>query len=707
MRLIDVRTGDLVEVQWDSTPPDYTILSHRWCDDEVTFQDMQNPDGNVQNKKGFAKIKFACEETIRDGMSYTWVDTCCIDKSSSAELAEAINSMYNWYRLSRVCYAYMADVSWADGDAFPWLAFRASEWFTRCWTLQELIAPRLVKFYSKEWRLLGVKFGLHVSHAYDVYFRRKDWDIQFHQVLSQITGIPATVFDAREVNLGEFSVAQRMSWASARNCTKVEDRAYSLLGIFNVNMPLLYGEGKKAFSRLQEEIIKQLDDHSIFAWTVTEDDSRFLEPSDILAESPMDFARSSTMVPYNVEVGRLSAMTKRGLYMHLFVQPVTLPETTHIRWLGTMCDAYYALLNCGDTADPYMRSSRESHYKRLALVIIRANDPSAPPSASESRQYIRLCTKTHILLEEQEKFENISLFQDFYLSRRVPHSLVTSLRVKTNLHLRVLPIMYQEAAMWPPISLAGVLFYEQNILVSGHNNLMQVGSGQNIEVAGKNNIAQFDNVHDIKLAGEENFVRFSFGHDVFVMGVNNSVVDYDGLPHILDYSHDVAAENSNHAYIYFGDGTFASWSLNHISLPGPQQEVVKVDLNNNLTEDRIVLLLAVIKDPGIMLCHLCEESVAEDRVKAIKSRAYESAEISFVDLIEGGIASSSMVVAKKWRISATLNGELPHLPFPEPVPKHWRSIVITLEVRKLGDDIGDNNSSFYKSQDSIAKEMEI
>jgi hypothetical protein len=172
-----------------------------------------------------------------------------IDKTSSAELTEAINSMYSWYREAAVCYAYLSDVLTKDGidiENRSIGSFAKSRWFTRGWTLQELLAPTNVLFYDADWAEIGSKAEL----CEDV---------------SIITGIPSQAL-AGATHLGAFPIAERMSWASTRSTTRVEDAAYCLLGIFDVNMPLLYREGYKAFSRLQDEIMRTSTDQSIFAW---------------------------------------------------------------------------------------------------------------------------------------------------------------------------------------------------------------------------------------------------------------------------------------------------------------------------------------------------------------------------------------------------------------------------------------------------------
>ena len=213
--------------------PRYAILSHTWegNNQEVTFRDIT--DGLGQTKTGYGKIRFCVDQANRDGLQYVWVDSVCIDKSSSAELTEAINSMFRWYRNAVKCYVYLSDVPTVCDDL---RTFRQSRWFTRGWTLQELLAPRLVEFFSLDGRQLGDK---------------KSLELELHQA----TGIPVQALQ-RPGELSQFSVEERMSWTADRETTIEEDKAYCLLGIFDVYLPLIYGEGAEhAFRRLRKEIL--------------------------------------------------------------------------------------------------------------------------------------------------------------------------------------------------------------------------------------------------------------------------------------------------------------------------------------------------------------------------------------------------------------------------------------------------------------------
>jgi hypothetical protein len=226
----------------DDEVPQYAILSHTWRDgEEVTMKDLM--DGTGKDKTGYDKILFCGEQAERDGLRYFWVDTCCIDKSNSVELQGAINSMFRWYQNATKCYVYLSDVSANKRKAsdqsseFTWEStFRGSRWFTRGWTLQELLAPDLVEFFFREGKQLGDKRTL---------------ERQIHE----ITGISRLAL--RGTPLSKFGVDERLSWAENRQSTRKEDEAYSLLGIFDIYMSLIYGEGREnAFKRLKEEINK-------------------------------------------------------------------------------------------------------------------------------------------------------------------------------------------------------------------------------------------------------------------------------------------------------------------------------------------------------------------------------------------------------------------------------------------------------------------
>ena len=231
-------TKDLVG---DDTIPPYAILSHTWGADadEVTFEDLTN--GTGKNKPGYEKIRFCGEQARQDDLQYFWIDTCCINKANYTELSQAINSMFRWYHDATRCYVYLPDVSSPALDTNeefnprPWESnFRKSRWFERGWTLQELLAPISVEFFSRGGQRLGDKRSLK-------------------QQIREITGIADSALQG--ATLSQFTVDERLSWIERRQTKLEEDKAYSLLGIFDVSMPLIYGEGReKAFKRLREEI---------------------------------------------------------------------------------------------------------------------------------------------------------------------------------------------------------------------------------------------------------------------------------------------------------------------------------------------------------------------------------------------------------------------------------------------------------------------
>lgn len=227
-------TDDLSD---DSIPP-YAILSHTWGSEEVIFEELS--EGTGKTKAGFSKIEFCGKQAFQDGLQHFWVDTCCIKKSSDAEVTRAINSMFRWYQAAAKCYVYLSDVSAKRDDGqrslstSTWLpAFAGSKWFTRGWTLQELLAPASVEFFSKEGIRLGDKISLRES-------------------IGAITGIP---LPALQGHLDRCSIRQRVSWVHNRTTKEKEDKVYCLLGLCGVFMPVLYSEGEgNALRRLRQEV---------------------------------------------------------------------------------------------------------------------------------------------------------------------------------------------------------------------------------------------------------------------------------------------------------------------------------------------------------------------------------------------------------------------------------------------------------------------
>ncbi|KAL4073003.1 heterokaryon incompatibility protein-domain-containing protein [Scleroderma yunnanense] len=325
----------------------YAILSHRWTDQEVDYDEMVQfakmeveERDEIRERPGYRKILASCEQAKRDGHKWLWVDTCCIDKHSSAELSEAINSMYRWYEHSRVCYAYLYDVvdssfpDELDKTRYPksngW-----PEWFSRGWTLQEMIAPSDVEFFNKDWQRIGNKRILA-------------------RILSRITGVPDHILK-HGISSYRPCVAQIMSWAADRTTTRVEDRAYSLLGLLDVNIPMLYGEGKKAFQRLQLEVIRVSNDQSIFAWgtsllgqerigSILADDPRFFKDC-----SHMELIDHNKFIKYckdripahkPIDTEHFGAfpVTNRGIQIWMFLRPSDDSDLVFEAWLPCRLD---------------------------------------------------------------------------------------------------------------------------------------------------------------------------------------------------------------------------------------------------------------------------------------------------------------------------------------------------------------------------------
>lgn len=247
MRLLrpnaDGTFGLTPEMNSENGLPPYAILSHTWGKDEeeITFADVVDNTGVA--KRGYEKFRFCGERAKQDGLEYFWIDTCCIDKSNLSELTEAINSMFRWYQNAVKCYVYLPDVSIKEVSShadLQWkLAFANSRWFTRGWTLQELLAPSHVEFYSVEGILLGDKSSLK-------------------SLIHEITRIPIDALEGRSPLM--YSLIERFKWAERRRTTRGEDLVYSLLGLFGIHMPLLYGEGyRNALFRLCDEVSRQSD----------------------------------------------------------------------------------------------------------------------------------------------------------------------------------------------------------------------------------------------------------------------------------------------------------------------------------------------------------------------------------------------------------------------------------------------------------------
>ena len=339
MRLINTFTLEFEEF-FDSEIPEYAILSHCWGKDEVSFQGFVR--GSRRQTAGYQKIADCCRLAKQHSLDWAWVDTCCIDKTSSAELSEAINSMFRWYEQAAVCYVFLSDFTKGDNAA----KFSDCRWFTRGFTLQELLAPTNMIFFDAHLSELGTRESLAAR-------------------LSQATTIP-NVYLTKSGSFRRACIAQRMSWASSRQTSRSEDIAYCLLGLFDVSMPLLYGEGTtRAFTRLQHQIIAQSTDESIFAWTAENGNI----PRGLISRSPSEYASCQHIFrlpmitprpPFNstdkgVEISAAALMAPDWL------TPL-LPTRYHSAEVFLDCGAYY--------------TSQRSHSMSIVLQRAQGGDGS-------------------------------------------------------------------------------------------------------------------------------------------------------------------------------------------------------------------------------------------------------------------------------------------------------------------------------------------
>jgi hypothetical protein len=270
MRLLDTTTFELHSAApEDFKAQGYAILSHRWVGEEITFRQIERYSHELRNVASqqkmspqLDKIRGACRTARQLGLSWIWIDNCCINKESTTEEAESINSMFKWYRDAQVCITYLSDVGpgstatnlaqSTDGGEVNYSVFQSlvskkpSEWFSRGWTLQELLAPHDMRFFDMDWNYMGTKTSLA-------------------REIEAITGIEADYLTGSR-NFRTACIATKMSWMADRTTTREEDIAYGMLGLFNVTMTPQYGEGLRAFMRLQHELLLSIPDESIFAW---------------------------------------------------------------------------------------------------------------------------------------------------------------------------------------------------------------------------------------------------------------------------------------------------------------------------------------------------------------------------------------------------------------------------------------------------------
>ena len=325
------------------------------------------------------KIRRTCELARAHGYKYIWIDSCCIDKSSSSELSEAINSMYLWYRTAHICYAFLGDVPRKDDPKRKESFFRKSRWFRRGWTPQELIAPELVIFVSKEWCVFGTKATLG-------------------ELVEDITGIDRGILE-HKISLDQVSIAARMSWAANRETTRVEDQAYSLLGIFDIHMPTLYGEGPRAFRRLQEEILRRIPDQSIFAWTYYPIHT-YSFPFPPMAET-WGIHRDSELSIFPILTNRRSIFASEPSNFQHSRTITPLPHNIYLRRLGLP----------EGTNIPLSEYSNSAHGIRTQLLMFPISDVVKYPPDTEAH-----CWYLMLLPCESSEFRGSLLGHIFHLA---------------------------------------------------------------------------------------------------------------------------------------------------------------------------------------------------------------------------------------------------------------------------------------------------
>ncbi|ETN38886.1 uncharacterized protein HMPREF1541_06927 [Cyphellophora europaea CBS 101466] len=319
MRLIDTRTLELADFGNHLPSAQYAILSHRWGDNEVTYRQYMALDKSLLRAQtprayssGLDKILWGCHMARRNNLRYFWIDTCCINKNNEddqTELSASVMSMWKWYHEAAICYIFLATITLSaaeverDPNAFmEWHHSkdsedrdygRPAEYFRRGWTLQELLAPRRAIFFNATWSFIGSRLQL-VDQIYNA------------------TNIAKQYINSNE-GIRLASIAARLSWAGGRETTREEDRVYSLIGLFDINMDIRYGEGyERAFYRLQKEIVENDPSEDIFAWT-----SDKLAKSGLLAPDIDCFANSGDIDRIWTQDKEPHQLTSKGLRLHI------------------------------------------------------------------------------------------------------------------------------------------------------------------------------------------------------------------------------------------------------------------------------------------------------------------------------------------------------------------------------------------------------
>lgn len=265
MRLLDTTTFQLASNSPSVFQQEgYAILSHRWIGSEITYEQLG---GHIDELRAAGttplespqqeKIRGACQTARAKGIRWMWIDTCCIDKSSTSELSESLNSMFRWYRDAKLCITYLSDVirKGAGREDFINEGGHPAVWFSRGWTLQELLAPRHLEFFDKNWDIIADRAELA-------------------ERIEEITSIQSKYLkgETKDDDPRDACIAAKFSWIAKRQTERDEDMAYSMLGLFGITMDPRYGEGWGAFMRLQKELLSISKDESLFAWKMTQVD---------------------------------------------------------------------------------------------------------------------------------------------------------------------------------------------------------------------------------------------------------------------------------------------------------------------------------------------------------------------------------------------------------------------------------------------------
>jgi hypothetical protein len=399
MRLINVHTHEFEEF-WGKAPPAYGILSHTWGTEEVSFEEWKNR-ASISHKAGFRKVSKVAQLTKSFDLDYVWIDTNCIDKTSSAELSEAINSMFAWYSKAECCFVHLDDVASVENPTpgrrsggYTLKSLQDARWFTRGWTLQELIAPARLIFLSKQWQIIG---NLKKVSPLRNEWTREQLEHWFHTSVGQIEVIQEEILSdishitgitraslLRDGDYENETIAVRMHWASRRITTRVEDMAYCLLGLFKINMPLLYGEGRAAFQRLQEQIMMVSVDQSIFAWSFESlDIENDLGHISLMAPWPSAFTNQyivKTKTSRRAPVDSVYTLTNFGLSIQLPLL-VSLDQRHYI-----------AVLECTDSRLPRCTGTRlstpeRSPFYRLCIPLSKSENHDNTYRRVTSHQY--------------------------------------------------------------------------------------------------------------------------------------------------------------------------------------------------------------------------------------------------------------------------------------------------------------------------------